>query len=100
MAISSAEADYMALLEAAKETIYLRRFQSEVMGKLKTTKNQVFHERMKHIDMQHHFVRDSVGNGVLKIEYLPIEEMPADVLTKGLPMSKHEKCIKEIGLRY
>ncbi|XP_033224575.1 secreted RxLR effector protein 161-like [Belonocnema kinseyi] len=37
VAMSSAEAEYMALSEAAKETIYLRRFLSEVMGKLKTT---------------------------------------------------------------
>ncbi|XP_071578912.1 uncharacterized protein [Temnothorax nylanderi] len=64
VAMSSAEAEYMALSEAAKETIYTRRFLSEVVGKLNTTmlfcdnqsagliaKNPVFHERTKHIDL-------------------------------------------------
>lgn len=112
VAMSSAEAEYMALSEAAKETIYLRRFLSEIIGELGTTvifcdnqsaglmaKNPVFHERTKHIDIKYHFLRDSVESGNLKIEYLPSEQMPADVLTKGLSSLKHRNCIKEIGLK-
>ncbi|XP_046145331.1 secreted RxLR effector protein 161-like [Osmia bicornis bicornis] len=76
VAMSSAEAEYMALSEAAKESIYQRRFLTEVVGKLKTTlilcdnqsaglmaKNPVYHERTKHIDIRYHFVRESVERG-------------------------------------
>ena len=47
--------------------------------------------------IRHHFGENVIG-GNIKIEYLPTEEMPADVLTKGLPSSKHNKCISQIGL--
>lgn len=112
VAMSSAEAEYMALSEAAKETIYIRRFLSEVIGELDVTtifcdnqsaglmaKNPVFHERTKHIDLRYHFVREAVEDGKIKIGYLPTEDMPAYVLTKGLSMPKHEKCINDIGLK-
>lgn len=105
VAMSSAEAEYMALSEAAKEVIYIRRFLSEVIGELVdvTTiiydnqsaglmaKNLDFHERTKHIDLRYLFVREAVEDGKIKIGYLPTEDMPADVLTKGLSMPKHEK---------
>lgn len=93
--MSSAEAEYMALSEAAKESIHRRRFLSEVSGKLESTailcdnqsarlmaKSTVFHERTKHIDIRHHFVRNSVEKGEMQIGYLSTEEMPADVLPK------------------
>lgn len=102
----------MALSEAAKETIYIRGFLSEIIGVLDTTiifcdnqsaglmaKNPVFHEHTKHIELRYHFVREAVEDGKIKIGYLPTEDMPADVLTKELSLPKHERCIKDIGLK-
>ena len=57
-----------------------------------------FHAKSKHIDIQHHFIRDKVNDHSITISYVPTEENPADLLTKGLPRPKHEKFIRESGL--
>ena len=112
VALSSTEAEYMALSEAAKEAIYLRNLLGELTGKLdyikifndnqsaqKLSANPIFHERTKHIDVRHHFVREIVSHNLIKIEYLPTAEMTADILTKGLNSVKHHKFVKNLGLR-
>ncbi|KAH0818354.1 hypothetical protein GEV33_004437 [Tenebrio molitor] len=111
VAMSSTEAEYMALSESTKEAIHLRRFLSEVLDQPSTTiifndnqgagqlsKNNVFHNRTKHVDIRHHFIREAVERGDIKVEYLPTDQMPADVLTKGLSSPKQNKCIHALGM--
>jgi hypothetical protein len=64
------EAEYMALTEATKELLWMRRFLTELGYKnddpadlytdnqsaLALAKNPVSHARAKHIDVRHHFV--------------------------------------------
>ena len=112
VALSSTEAEYMALTEASKEAIHLKGLLkflnsedtpevivfSDNQGALKLAENPVFHARTKHIDIRHHFVREAINNGSFQLCYVSTEEMAADVLTKGLPRSKHDKCRSLIGL--
>lgn len=103
VALSSTEAEYMALSEAAKEAVYLRclvqelginadnlTLSSDNLGAQMLASNPVFHARPKHIDIRHHFVRNIVESGLVRLRYLASEEMPDDVLTKALPKPKHE----------
>ena len=46
--------------------------------------NPVNGERSKHIETQHHYVRECVENGHFQIPYIPTEFQLADILTKGL----------------
>jgi hypothetical protein len=41
---------------------------------IQMTKNLVFHKKTKHIDIQYHFVRDLVQQGVIEIMYCRTEE--------------------------
>jgi hypothetical protein len=50
------------------------------------------------IDIRHHFIREAVERGDIKVEYLPTDQMPADVLTKGLSSPKQNKCIHALGM--
>ncbi len=54
-------------------------------------KNQQSKRRTKHIEIKYHFIRDLVESGRIKLAYCPSEDMVADVLTKGLPISQFEK---------
>jgi len=62
------------------------------------TRNPVFHNRTKHVDIRHHFIRELVENNEVIAEYIPTEKMRADVLTKGLSTSKHNECIIGLGM--
>ncbi len=97
VALSTAEAEYMALSSAAQEAVWLRKFLNEL--KLKQEAPMVLYEdnqaaismarnthhgRTRHIDIRYHFVRETVGNGTVELRYCRSNQMLADILTKGL----------------
>ena len=109
VALSSTE--YVSLSEAAKEAMYLKKFLEEILGNQEKitifndnqgagqmTKNPICHGKAKHIDIKYHHIREVINAGIMKVEYMPTEEMPADVLTKALPFMKHKICIEKMGL--
>lgn len=112
VALSSTEAEYTALSDAAKEAIYISRFLSEIglsslskvtmyndnQGAANLAANPVFHSRSKHIDIRCHFIREVLSNHPVSLIYKPTKEMVADVLTKSLPREKHAFCTHEMGV--
>lgn len=68
------------------------------MGTQSLGKNPIYHSRTKHIDVRHHFVREVLKDGIIKIEYIPTTKMAADILTKGLPKQKYYSCINDLRL--
>eukprot|EP00253_Pinus_taeda_P011501 PITA_11501 len=103
VALSSAEAVYMAASLASFEVIWLRKMLFGLFGQplrpsviycdnqscIKLTENPVFHDRSKHIGIRYHFIRDYVQKGAVKLEYISTDEQVADILTKALPRGKH-----------
>ena len=53
---------------------------------------------MKHVGIQHHFIREKLQDGVINLEYVPTGEQVADVLTKALAREKHEHFRDGMGL--
>ena len=51
---------------------------------IKLSKNPVFHDRSKHIDIKYHFLRDCVQRGTIRLEYIQTYEQVADIFTKTL----------------
>ncbi len=47
------------------------------------TKNDKFHGRTKHIDIQHHFIRDLVEGNEISIDYINTKDMLAEDFTKA-----------------
>jgi hypothetical protein len=98
VALSSMEAEYIALSEAVKETIWLRRFLEELgfkqeeattlfednQGTIAFAKDPIDQKRTKHIEVRYHFVREKVETKEVKLEYRNTKLMLADIMTKGL----------------
>ena len=62
------------------------------------TKDQMFHERTKHIDVKYHYVRDVVAQGKLKVCKISTHDNPADMLTKLVPVVEFELCSSLVGI--
>jgi hypothetical protein len=48
--------------------------------------------------VQHHFIRERVARGEIKVSYIATDSMIADVLTTALAKPQHEKFSKSMGL--
>ena len=58
-----------------------------------------YHDRTKHIDIKHNFIREAVERGGILLERVPSKENTADILTKSLPKDAHRDHCKNLGLR-
>jgi hypothetical protein len=112
IALSSTEAEYIAGAHAAKEVVWLRRLLNELglpdddptvlqmdsQSAIAIAKNPQFHDRTKHIEVRHHFLRRKVEDGEIELDYIPTNDQVADALTKGLNREKHTRFAREMGL--
>jgi hypothetical protein len=108
VALSSAEAEYMALCAATQEAVHLRVLLQDILPAYKASaepaiifedntaciamsNNPVHHERTKHIDNKYHFIRERILSKEIHVVYLETRLMIADLLTKpvSLQVSKN-----------
>jgi hypothetical protein len=112
VARSSTEAEYRALANAASETIWLSTLFKELafpiqdsplllcdnLGATHLSFNPVNHSRMKHIQIDLHFVRDLVQQGSLQVRHVHTQDQLADLLTKPLSKQRTTVLRNKIGL--
>lgn len=67
-------------------------------GATALTRNPEQMKKTKHIDIAFHFVRERVGTGELKVDYIPTTDMVADGLTKPLSHAVHSAHMEAMGL--
>jgi hypothetical protein len=113
VALSSVEAEYMAATQATREAVWWRAFLAEIgippttsttiysdsQGAIALGKNPEHHKRTKHIDIQHHYVREQVAAGSVNLIYISTEDMVADVLTKPLAAERHNGLAGKMGMK-
>lgn len=61
------------------------------------TKNQMYHERTKHIDVKLHFIQDLVFEGVILVKKIVTTENLTDMMTKPIFAVKFKHCLDLIG---
>ncbi|XP_055622819.1 uncharacterized protein LOC129766322 [Toxorhynchites rutilus septentrionalis] len=111
VALSTCEAEYMALSAAVQEAIWWKRLRAlfeedqaivihcDNQSAISVANNGGYRPRTKHIDIRHHFIRDCCDKGDIMVEYISTDKQTADGLTKALPPSKIKLCREAMGLR-
>ncbi|CAJ2640159.1 unnamed protein product [Trifolium pratense] len=110
VALSTTQAEYIALVEGVKEAIWLKGMIGEMgisqgcvkihcdsQSAIHLANHQVYHERTKHIDIRLHFVRDMIETKEIMVQKIASEENPADMFTKSLPRAKFKHCLDLIN---
>ena len=106
MALSTTEVEYVAVTDAFKEAIWLQGILKEInlmnglvavysdsQSVIHLSKNPVYHERTKHMDVKYHFVRDQISKGTVNLLKIPTEENPSDMGTKVVTTVKFKHCL-------
>ncbi|KAJ4703769.1 Retrovirus-related Pol polyprotein from transposon TNT 1-94 [Melia azedarach] len=109
MTLSTTEAEYMALTEAAKEGIWLKGLVSDLglhhdqaivycdsLSAICLAKDQVHHKRTKHINVRYHFL---ISEKRIKVNKVGTADNPADMFTKPVPHSKFQHYLDLLNVR-
>jgi hypothetical protein len=111
-ALSSAEAEYIAMTAAARELCWIRNLIAEAFRPLQfptvlysdnqsaiaIAKKNSLNVRTKHIGLRYHFIRDCVKMDILDLRWISTDLNIADLFTKALPSNKYAKFALSLGL--
>jgi hypothetical protein len=82
------------VLQYLKGTKYLGITYGANQGSLNLAENPEFHQRAKHIDVKHYFIREHIAKETVDLYYIDSAEMVADGLTKPLTAANHTRFLK------
>ena len=112
ISLSTTKEEYIVACSASCESMWLRNLLTDLFDMemeetmilcekksyIKMTKNHVFHDKSKHIEIWYHYICDMVQRGVVKLQYVGTDEQVADVLTKPLSRVRFEYFRDKLGI--
>ncbi|XP_058192154.1 secreted RxLR effector protein 161-like [Rhododendron vialii] len=109
---SSTEAEYRALADTTQELLWLRWLLTDMgvhhstgttlccdnQSAIQIARNDVFHDRTKHIEIDCHFVRQHVASGTLRLLSVSSSDQTADIFTKAHPPGRFHDLVSKLKL--
>ncbi|RVW19337.1 Retrovirus-related Pol polyprotein from transposon TNT 1-94 [Vitis vinifera] len=105
---STSETEYIAITEASKELLWLKKFLQELglqqeryslyydsESAIHLNKNPNFYSRSKHIDVRYHWIRDALEMKLFFLEKIHTDENGSNMMTKPIPIEKLQFCRKQ-----
>ncbi|XP_031263525.1 secreted RxLR effector protein 161-like [Pistacia vera] len=112
VALSSTEVEYVVVANVFKKALWLQGILTEVnlidgvatiysdsQSAIHLSKNHVYHDRTKHVDVRFHFVRDLVAQGLIILKKVLTEDNPADMGTKIVTVAKFKHCLNQLSVK-
>ncbi|GJY98621.1 putative RNA-directed DNA polymerase, partial [Tanacetum coccineum] len=96
---SSTESEYKALVDTVAELTWLQALLNELgihssstpilrcenLGATYLSANHIFHARIKHVEIDYHFVRQKIDQRDLRVQHISTHDQIANIFTKLLP---------------
>ncbi|KNZ81205.1 Copia protein [Termitomyces sp. J132] len=113
VALSTTEAEYMAMMQGSQQALWMHNFLAEIdlaqprpallhvdiNSSIALAQSTKGHARAKHIDIRHHYIRERVSEGDIEIIHIPSSENIADICTKPLTRAAHDYLVGSMGLK-
>ena len=110
---SSTEAEFRAMSKGIDEVMWIKHLMEELQvsytkpiiircdnrSAISIAHDHVYHDRMKHVNIDRFYIQEHLEQGVLKTEHVASEEQCADIFTKGLPTKTMRHLISKLGMR-
>ncbi|GJT01290.1 retrovirus-related pol polyprotein from transposon TNT 1-94 [Tanacetum coccineum] len=110
-AMSSAEAEYVALSASCAQVMWMRTHLKDYgfnynkiplycdsQSAITISCNPVQHSRTKHIHTRYHFIKEQVENAIIELYFVRTEYQLADMFTKALPEDRFQYLVRRIGM--
>lgn len=112
VALSTVEAEYVAMSRCAQQMVWIHSWLNEVQveysvpgllkgdnrGAIALTKNTKDHGKVKHIDIRHHYIRELLQSGAITVEQVSSSDNLADLFTKPLPRDQHHHILTALNI--
>ncbi|GJU17155.1 putative ribonuclease H-like domain-containing protein [Tanacetum coccineum] len=111
MATSSTEAEYVAAASCCAQVLWIQNqlldygfnfMNTKIFIDNQSTicivKNPVFHQRTKHIEIRHHFIRDANEKNLIQVLKIHTNDNVADLLTKAFDGPRFAYLVVHIGM--
>lgn len=113
VSLSSAKAEYRSFRKPVRELVWLSRVFEELtvstpkpyvvicdsQSALHIARNLVLHERTKHIEVDCHFVRNKLHEGLVSLHHVATTDQLANVLTKALTGLRHSVVLGKLDVK-
>nr|XP_009768663.1 PREDICTED: uncharacterized protein LOC104219656 [Nicotiana sylvestris] len=113
VALSSAEAEYRLMRRLVAEITWVVRLLQDLtappslliplhcdnLAAIHRAKNPIFHERTKHIELDCHFIREKLLDGLISLSFVPSSSQIVDIFTKALSRPLHRSFMGKLGVR-
>ncbi|GKB85473.1 hypothetical protein Tco_0957745 [Tanacetum coccineum] len=108
---STTEAEYVAIASCCGQVLWIQNQMLDYGFNLMNTKihidnesticivkNPVYHSKTKHIEIRHHFIRDSYEKKLIRVEKIHTDNNVADLLTKAFDGPRFNFLVVNIGM--
>lgn len=113
VALSSAEAEFRGMAKGLCELLWLRRLMTEIgfapncemnlfcdnKATIDISHNPVQHDRTKHVEVDRHFIKQNLEDGIICFPYVKSEDQIADILTKAVSSKTFYISLDKLGVQ-